>query len=248
MSYLKTKGIVIKEVNTGEADKIITIFSKSHGKIYAHAKGARRPRSKLVACSQLLCYSDFVLFKGRDMYSINSCEVIEPFYEIRNDIVKLTYSAHLIDIINDVENQPSSRVLQLLLNTLYMLAKTNRKPELLVKIFEIRLMVILGYAPFVNGCMVCGKNELDRAYFSFKNCGIICPAKDCISNDPYAISIAPGTVKALFHIVHSRMEQLFNFDVSDEVLSELAYISRRYLRERLEKDYTKLDFLKNFNL
>ena len=246
MSYLRTKGIVIKEINTGEADKIITIFSRSQGKISAHAKGARRPRSKLVACTQLLCYGDFVLFKGRNMFSINSCEVIEPFYEIRNDIIKLTYSAHLIDIINDVvqENQPSSRVLQLLLNTLYMLAKTDRKPELLAKIFEIRLMAILGYAPFVRGCMVCGRDKVDKNFFSFKNCGIICSAEDCVSTDPYSISITPGTVKALCHIVHSRMEQLFNFNVSEEVLSELTYISRRYLRERLEKDYTKLDFLK----
>jgi len=246
MSYLRTKGIVIKEVNTGEADKIITIFSKSQGKIFAHAKGARRPRSKLVASTQLLCYSDFMLFKGRDMFSINSCEVIEPFYEIRNDIIKLTYSAHMIDIISDViqENQPSSRVLQLLLNTLYMLAKTDRKPELLAKIFEIRLMAILGYTPFVKGCMVCGKDELDKTFFSFKNCGLICSSKDCLSTDPYAMRIAPGTVKALCHIIYSKMDQLFNFSVSEEVLSELAYISRRYLRERLEKDYTKLDFLK----
>lgn len=246
MGYVKTNGIVIKEVNTGEADKIITIFSRNQGKISAHAKGARRPRSKFVACTQLLCYSDFMLFKGRDMFSINSCEVIEPFYEVRNDIVRLTYSAHLIDIVNDVvqENQPSSRVLQLLLNTLYMLTKTDRQPELLARIFEIRLMAILGYAPFVKGCMVCGDGEADNFLFSFKNCGLVCTRKECVSKDPYARNIMSGTVRALCHIVYSRMDQLFNFNVSEAVLSELSYISRRYLRERLEKDYTKLDFLK----
>lgn len=63
MSYVKTTGIVIKEVHTGEADKILTIFTRNLGKITASAKGARRPRSRLIAGTQLLCYSDFVLLK-----------------------------------------------------------------------------------------------------------------------------------------------------------------------------------------
>ncbi len=50
MSHLRTKGIVIKEVRVGEADKIITIFTKSYGKISAVAKGAKRPKSRLICC------------------------------------------------------------------------------------------------------------------------------------------------------------------------------------------------------
>jgi len=130
MNYLKTSGIVIKEVNTGEADRIITIFPRIKGKISALAKGARKTESHLVAGTQLLCYSEFVLFKGKDMYTVNSCDVIESFYDIRNDLERLTYAAHMMDIVNDVilENQPASRLLQLFLNSLYMLRKqTGRR-------------------------------------------------------------------------------------------------------------------------
>jgi len=247
MGYVKTKGIVIKEVNLGEADKIITIFSRHSGKISALAKGARRPKSKNVAGTQLLCYSDFVLYKGKQMYIVNSSEVLEPFYELRNNLVNLTYSAHIVDIIFDViqENQPATKVLQLFLNTLYMLAKTDKSPELVTRIFEIRVLSILGYAPFVNGCMICGEGDLNKVAFSFKNCGFICSHGDCIVQDPYAVKILPGTAKALFYIVNARMNDLFSFSVSPEVLRELGKISSRYLRERLEKDYSKLDFLKN---
>jgi len=249
MSFLKTKGIIIKEVNTGEADKIVTIFTKSNGKISASARGARRPKSKLVAGTQFLCYSDFVLFKGREMYSINSCEVIEPFYEIRNDIVRLTYSAHIVDIVNDIvqENQPASKTLQLFLNTLYMLTKTNKSPELVTRVFELRILSILGYAPFVKGCMSCGRTDTANLTFSFKKCGFICNEPACRQKDNSAIKILPGTAKAMCHIVYSRMDELFSFDVSQEVLGELGIIMRRYLRERLERDYTKLDFLKTLN-
>ncbi len=243
MGYIKTKGIVIKEVNTGEADRIITIFSKSHGRISGAAKGARRTKSKFVASTALLCYSDFVLYKGREIYSISSADVIEPFYELRNDVVKLTYSAHILELVNDAiqENQPSSKLLQLVLNTLHMLAKSNQPPELLIRIFELRMLKILGYAPHVNNCTMCGADE-GEMNFSFRHCGLLC--RNCGMHDKLSIRINPGTVKALQHIIYSAAGELFNFSVSDSVQGDLERILKRYLRERLEKDYKKLDFLK----
>ncbi len=244
MGYIKTSGIVIKEVNTGEADKIITVLTRGMGKVTCYAKSARRPKSNLIAGAQLLCYSDYVLFKGREMYSINSCDVIESFYEIRNDIVRLTYAAHLVDLINDVmqENQPSFKVLQLFLNTLHMLAKTDKSPELLTRIFELRLLSILGYAPYVRGCMNCGKEELQGMSFSYKKCGFLC--EHCIIQDEFAYELSTAAAMAMNHIVHARLQDLFSFNVSENVLGELEKLLRRYLRDRLEKDYTKLDFLK----
>lgn len=248
MSYIKASGIVIREVNTGEADKIVTILSKGLGKISAFAKNARRPRSRMVAGTQFLCYSNFVLFKGRDMYSINTCDVVEPFYEIRNDIVRLTYSAYITEIVNDIiqEDQPAVKSLQLLLNTLYMLSKTDKSPELMTRIFEMRFLSILGYSPVVRGCSNCGMEEFDDLYFSFKKCGFLC--KECINNDFHAERISPGTAKALRHIVYSGIKELFNFEVSESVLGELARISRRYIKDRLDREYKKLDFLKTLEI
>lgn len=248
MGYIKSSGVVIREVHTGEADKVVTILTKSHGKISGYAKGARRPKSPLVGGTQLLCLSEFVMFKGKELYNISSCDVMESFYEIRNDIIKLTYSAHMTDIINDViqEEQPSGRVLQLFLNTLYMLAKTDKSPELLIRIFELRFLGILGYAPFIKECMECGNGQPADMSFSFSKCGLIC--RNCLPEAPGAMKISAGTVRALQHIMHAPLKELFSFNLSTEVLGELAKISKRYLRERLEKDYTKLDFLKELEI
>lgn len=244
MSYIKTKGIVIKEVNTGEADKIITVFSKDRGKMSCSAKGARRPKSRMSSGTQLLCYSEFVLFKGKDIYSINSCDVIESFYNIRNDVEKLTYAAHMTEIVGDIiqENQPATRVLQLFLNSLFMLAKTGKSAEQIVRIFEIRLLSIIGYAPMVKGCINCGRDSMDNLRFSFGKCGFIC--ENCIKDEIDTMTISSGTAKTLNHIVYSSIKSLFNFEVSESVLYELSRVSKRYLKDRLEKDYRKLDFLK----
>jgi len=248
MSFLRSKGIVIKETSTGEADRIVTIFTNNRGKIAAVAKGSKRPKNKLAAGTQFLCYSDFVLFKGSELYTVNTCDIIEAFYELRNDIVRLTYAAHMTDIINDViqENQSSPKVLRLFLNTLYMLSKTQKSPELVTRIFEIRLLSMLGYAPYVNACIQCDNDKMDNVSFSFEKCGFLC--EKCLPADKSAMKISLGTAKALYYIVHSQLKDLFKFELSPQVLQELKVINRRYLKERLEHDYTKLDFLKTINL
>ena len=248
MGYIKSGGIVLKEVNTGEADKVVTILTKAYGKISGYAKGARRTKSPLAAGTQFLCYSDFVMFKGKELYSISNCDIIEAFYEIRNDIVKLTYSAHIADIVNDViqEEQPAGRVMQLFLNTLHMLAKTDKSPELIIRIFELRFLSILGYAPYVKGCIECGSNEPVNVSFNFSKCGIVC--QKCLPGGSNSIRISAGTARTLYHIIHAPIKELFSFNVSSDVLDELGKISKRYLKDRLEKDYTKLDFLKGIEI
>lgn len=240
-------GIVVREVNTGEADKIITLFTKNSGRISAFVKGGKRPKSTLSAGSQLMCYGEYMLYSGKDTYSVNSCDVIEPFYEIRNDMVKLTYAAHFMDIVMEIvqENLSAPKLLQLLLNSLHMLAKTNKQPELIARIFELRALSISGYAPHVRNCIQCGLENEKVYFFSFSKCGFVCDREGCTAEDPFAPELSPGAAKAIQHIIHARMRELFHFSVSPEVLCELNRISKRYLRERLERDFTKLEFLKS---
>jgi DNA repair protein RecO (recombination protein O) len=247
MAFLNTMGIVIKEVNVGEADKIVTILTKNYGRISALAKGGKRPKSAISAASQIMCYSDFVLYSGKEMYSINSCEVIEPFYEIRNDMEKLTYAAHFMDIVLELaqEDQPAPRLLQLLLNSLYMLAKTEKQPELISRIFELRALSVSGYAPHTASCIVCGQEAENFYSFSFSKCGFICDREKCSATDKCSLLLSTGASRAMQYIIYSKMKDLFKFRLSDDVLDELERVMKRYLREQLERDFTKLDFLKS---
>lgn len=247
MSFLKTRGIVIKEVGVGEADKIVTLFTGNRGRISAMAKGGKRPKSNLSAGSQLMCYGEYVLYCGKEMYMVNSCEVLEPFYDIRNDMVKLTYAAHFLDIVMEIvqENQPAPKLLQLLLNSLFMLTKPEKSPELTARIFELRALAISGYAPHAQNCMICGREPEKFYSFSFQKCGFICDREQCAAEDRFAPELSPGAARTIQHILFSRMEGLFHFGVSNEVLEELGRLSKRYLREQLEKDFTKLEFLKS---
>ena len=98
-----------------------------------------------------------MLYQGTSTYHINSCETIEMFYNLRIDLDKLKYATHITKIINDVtnENENSFKILQLFLNTLYILSETDKNMDLVVSIFKLRLMCILGFTPSIQGCKNC---------------------------------------------------------------------------------------------
>ena len=89
MGIIKTKGIVLVESNMGDSDKMITLLTPGLGKIGCAAKGARKPKSALLAGTQYLCFADYILFEGNNTYNINSCDIIEIFYNLRIDLDKL---------------------------------------------------------------------------------------------------------------------------------------------------------------
>ena len=236
MGTTKTKGIVLMENNLGDYDKMITILTPGLGKIRCAAKGARRPKSLLMAGSQFLCFADYSLYKGGDTYNLNSCETIEFFYNIRTDLDKYKYAVHITKIIIDVtnENENCFRTLQLFLNTLYTISETEKNLDLVLAIFKVRLMCILGYRPNVEKCSNCGINE-DIKYFSIKDNGVKCSS--CGKQDKSAIEILPATYDALRFIAIAPAKKLFSFNIPEDSIKELEIISKLYLNDKLEKEY-----------
>lgn len=236
MGTIKTNGIIISENNFGDFDKMLTMLTPGLGKISCIAKGARRPKSALMAGSQLLCFGEYLMYKGSNTYNINSCETIEVFYNLRMDLDKLKYAAHITKIIQDVtqENQNSYKILQLYLNTLYTLSETDKNMDLVLSIFKLRLLCILGFTPRINECITC-KNKEEQSYFSIRDNGFKCEA--CSRVDKSCISMQEGTKNAIKYIVMAPPKKLFSFNLKDESLRELNLISKIYFNEKMEKEY-----------
>lgn len=236
MGILKLKGIVISEHNMGDFDKMVTILTPN-GKIGCAAKGARRPKSALMAATQFLCFGDFLIYQGVSSYNINSCEINELFYNLRIDIDKLQYASHITKIVNDVtdENQNTYRILQLFLNTLYVLSETDKNMNLVISIFKLKLLCLLGFTPIIDKCTNCKKQDEKLKYFSFRDNGLKCEA--CARQDKGAIEISEATLNAIKYIVLSPPKKLFSFNLSEKAIKELEIISKIYLNEKLDKEY-----------
>ena len=93
-----------------------------------------------------MAFSDMILFSGNtELYSLNSAETVEVFFNLRMDVEKLSYAAVMLQMINDVcmEGETCYKKLQLLLNTLYTLSETDKNLDLVFTVFQIRLLGIL---------------------------------------------------------------------------------------------------------
>lgn len=235
MGIIKTKGIILSESNMNDFDKMLTILTPN-GKIGCAAKGARRPKSLLMAGTQFLCFGEYMMYQGTSSYHINSCDTIELFYPIRTDLDKLKYAAHITKIINDVtdENQNTYRILQLFLNTLYMISETDKDLDFILSVFKLRLLCLLGFTPQIKACTNCKTGE-NITHFSIRDNGFKCEA--CSRVDKGAIRLSDSTKTAIQYIVLADPKKIFSFQISEENLQELNLVSNLYFNEKLEKEY-----------
>lgn len=236
MANLKVNGIILSEHNLGDFDKMLTMLTPGIGKISCVAKGARRPKSALLASTQMFCFGEYVMYKGTNTYHINSAETIEVFYNLRCDLDKLKYAVHINKIIQDVtvENQNCYKIVQLLLNTLYTLSETEKNKDLVLSIFKLRLLCILGFTPHIDACVNC--NEKDNiCYFSIKDNGVKCNI--CGKQDTSAISISESTLNAIKYTVTAPAKKLYSFNLKEEALEEFKLVTKLFFNDKMEKEY-----------
>lgn len=241
MGLIKTKGIVIGVANSADNDKVLTILTPDLGKISAFCKGAKKSKSALLNSTEYLAFSEIIIYKSaNDNYSINSAEVIEVFYNLRIDIEKLNYATTISKIIYDVtqENEPAGEILQLFLNTLYILSETNKNMDLVLSIFEIRLLAIIGFLPNVARCVNCGAQmteDMNDFYFSIKDDGVKCEA--CQKLDKGILHLSKTSFSALIYVLSCDSKKLFSFEIPEEAIEELKLLSKIYITQKLEKEY-----------
>ena len=217
MNLIKVKGIVIKETTYKENDKIITLLTDKLGKISCIARGAKKTNSPILANSQYLVYSEFVLYKSKKFYYINTGEVINTFYNLRIDFDKLNLIFELTRIINSVtdENQDTEKILQLFLNTIYVMEKQNKDINVVIAIFKIKLFVLLGFAPRTTVCSNCN-NPLENnvIYYDYVSNRFLC--ENCTGEDKRRyIKISTATLVAIRYIIASDIKKIFSFELKN---------------------------------
>lgn len=242
MADMKTKGIVVSEMPVGENDKRLVMLTKDKGKIVVFARGARKTTSMLLAGSQIFAYGDYILYKGRSAYTMKQVQLIESFHPIRSDIELLAYGLYILEFGEFImeENSPNVALMKLMLKSLQVLVKGIIAQELIMRIYELKAMSYIGYAPCVTHCVDCGKTDTLYA-FSNQLGGVLC--KSCGTAQKNMIEIKESTIYTLHYILATPIEQLFTFKVDDVILNELKQVMIRFIGYHLNHTFKSLDFL-----
>lgn len=238
---LMTDGLIIKQSNYKESDRMLTIFTPEYGIIQAAARGVRKIKNCRAASAQLFCYSDFELYTGGgDIALINNSSIKDAFYPISEDITLLALFTYLADITISALGcyNPDANIMNLFLNSLYAAAYKNTKPQKIKPVFEMRLMSGCGLMPDIRQCSRCGKTE-NLNFFSISDAAV---CQNCRINPD--LSISPDAYAGLYYILFSASKKIYSFNASEEVLDEISSLSEKYIIHHLEKKFSSLEYYK----
>ncbi len=225
----KCEGIVIRTSDYGESNKVVTIFTREWGKVGVMARGAKKPNSRLSAVTQLFTYGYFLVQKGTGLGSLQQGEMISSMRGIREDIFLTAYASYIVELTDkSTEDKKSNPFLfELLYQTLNYINE-EYDPEILMHIFELKMLSVLGLHPILNQCSVCGSTDGNFS-FSIREGGFICHR--CLEKDPYHIKLSISVVKLLRLFYYFDLSRLGTISVKDDTKAELKRVISAYYDE-----------------
>ena len=240
----RTEGLIIKEQNIGEQDKLVHALTKTNGVIKAFVRGAKNIKSGKSAAASLLSYSMLTVHPGRDSYSISDARALHIFSKLRNDVKKMCLAQYFCELALTIcpREKPAEKYLSLVLNSLYLLSEDKRQAELIKPCLEMRLTAMAGYLPDLIMCKGCGVYAAPSMFFRPREGTLEC--NSCHSDGGGAVELSEAALTALRHTVYADDDKLFSFALNGEGLAQLNRASEAYLQYRFEKEFKTLNFYK----
>lgn len=235
---------MLRHVEVGEADRILSFYTLEYGKLQAIAKGIRKMRSRKAGHLEPFSRVELMLAKGRNLDVISQAEAQSTYENLRADLKLIAYAAYIVELLDrftyeEGENRP---LYNLLVNTLSRLDEGS-PAQTVVHYYEIHLMDLLGFKPQLQVCVACGeKIKPEDQFFSAKLGGALCPKS--LSADPGAWKVSLGALKYWRHLQRSSWNKVQNLVIPSQIESELASLLERYLTYLLEYGLRTPGFLK----
>ena len=255
MEEFSTQGIVIREKAQGENDKLLTILTAEHGKVYALAKGVKNITNKNAASCQLFVYSEyeFVTKGGRRVLKTGLSK--DVFFGMRSDPERFALVSYFADVLGHVtmENNDETETLRLFLNVVYALSYKQDIPLWLIKAaFELKLMCVLGFMPDFSACGGCGCEAQfgKENIFSFELAAVLCEdcakiAKKETGYVPYSCKISDKVLEAMMFISACDVKKLFAYKLDEIYAIEFCFACENYLIHKTERTFETLKIYKS---
>lgn len=249
MAIQKSDGIVLRRQDLRETSLVLTFYTPDFGKIKGIVRGVKGPHAQVSGGGSLEIFAhDAVVFyerKQSELYTVSQCDLIEFFNPIRKSLDRLAYATYIAELLDSVTGIADRNidVFELLLNSLKLLC-SEASARRVARIFEIKLLHLLGIMPTLELCANCAKtlSSDSNTRFSLIHGGLIC--KDCLEIDRQSRPILAGTAKFIEHIRSLPFEKVARVKVSATVGRDLEGILRKFLDYHIERRLKTVEFLK----
>ena len=240
----KTRGVVLKQMPLGEADRVLTIYTFDMGKIRAVGRSVRRAKSKIAGHLEPLTHVQVSVSQGRSLDTITGVETVHSFRPLREDLQRVSKGVYLAELVDSItaDESPNIYIFELLLETLAHL-QTAEDSRQLMRYFEVQLLWHSGFGPELFVCVDCeSKLEPREHLYSCAKGGILCPGCRASSRE----SLFPASLNAIKVLrffqseAHARVAEL---SVGATLLEELERVLRTYLRYVLDREPKSAEFM-----
>ena len=241
----RVEAVVLRHVDYGEADRMLTLYTRQMGKTRALAKGARKIASRKAGHIEPFTYVKLQLAQGRDMPLITQADTVDAYQPLRDDLIltsQASYVLELLDRFTYADEMENSALFLLLTDTLSRLAaKTD--PWLVIRYYEIRLLDHLGFRPQLFECANCGREiKPEDQFFSFSAGGVICPR--CAQGLRNLQNISVEALRYLRHFQRSSYADATRARPAPDVQQEVETLMQGYFTYLLERELNTPGFLK----
>jgi len=254
MPLYTTQAIVIRTLNYGESDKILTFFTRDFGKLKGIAKGARRSKKRFQNVLGLFSHFRLIFFdrEGMGLVRAESGDLLNPFPNIREDLKKIYYGNYYLELVNEMasEREANPEAFDLLLSFLTDLDQMAPEEDRL-RMFEIRMLSLFGYRPHLIRCGLCkrGWEELQvvpSVFFSFEKGTLVCDS--CSKNGERLIPLSLGTARLIDQIAQVDLVKLNRLRFTAQALAESRGLLPRFISHQLGKEMKSLKALREIKM
>jgi DNA repair protein RecO (recombination protein O) len=241
LSIIETKAVIIKTQDFKENDKLVWLYTEKLGKITAVVRGAKKSKSKFLALTLPLCYGEYMVYKGKNLYTLQEGKIINSFQSLLNNLYKLTYSSYLCELVDIAcaDNEINIELFKNLITTLYLLNTDALDYELLIRSFELKLLRSTGYNLTLDNCSICKKKISSSNYISLAYYGGVC--NECPKE--HGLFISKGTYNALRFLMNMNMDKLYRLNLNNEIKSEIEKVITFLISNSYAKKPKSLDML-----
>ena len=241
----RVEAVVLRHSDYGEADRLLTLYSRERGKLRAIAKGARKIASRKAGHLEPFTRVTLQLAKGRDLLIVTQAETVDVYQPLRDDLVRTGYAAYVIELLDRFvpdEEAATPSLYRLLTETLSRLAAQSDS-WLAVRYYEMRLLDFLGFRPQLFECANCETGILaEDQYFSAALGGAVCPRCGQGLRSLWPISVE--ALKYLRHFQRSSYNQAARACPDADTQKEIETIMQGYFTYLLERELNTPGFIK----
>ncbi len=240
----RVEAIVIRRRDWGEADRLLTLYTREQGKMQAVAKGARKPTSRKAGHIELFTRSRLLIARTRSIDIVTQAETVETYRPLRESLERSTlahYFAEMLDRFTG-EAEPDRALFDLFSSALTWLCEA-KDLGLATRYYELRLLELTGFRPELHHCPVCGKElEPEDCFFSPAEGGVLCPT--CGKNRRDAFPLSLTAFKVLRYGQTRRLHQFQRLRLTPALHAEVERTLYRYLVFMLERNLKSVEFLR----